>query len=146
MEAWAENTKALFNSISTPYGLFNAKTRFIYKYLIVIILYFPCSIASFFKLWYFLFVNFHLHSYMILFQSITNNLNTIVWFWLIGLMGTVFTNGLGDLVSIPGRVTPKTLKMVLDTSLINTRHSKVCIKDKVEQSWERSSAFPYSSV
>ena len=35
---------------------------------------------------------------------------------LIGLVGSVFANGLG---SIPGRVIPKTLKMVLDTSLLN---------------------------
>ena len=36
------------------------------------------------------------------------------------LVGRVFANGLGDLGSIPGRVIPKTLKMVLDTSLFNT--------------------------
>ena len=40
----------------------------------------------------------------------------------------------GDLGSIPGRVIPKTLKMVLDTSLLNTQQYKVLIKDKVEQS------------
>ena len=40
---------------------------------------------------------------------------------LIGLMGRVFANGPGDLGSIPGRVIPKTLKMVLDTSLLNTQ-------------------------
>ena len=56
------------------------------------------------------------------------------------LVGRVFTNGLGDLGSIPGRVIPKTLKMVLDTSLHNTQQYKVCIKDKVEQSRERSTA------
>ena len=44
-----------------------------------------------------------------------------------------------DLGSIPGRVIPKTLKMVLDTSLLNTRKYKVRIKGKVEQFWERSS-------
>ena len=33
---------------------------------------------------------------------------------LIGLVGRVFANGPGDLGSIPGRVIPKTLKMVLD--------------------------------
>ncbi len=32
---------------------------------------------------------------------------------LIGLVGRVFANGLGDLVSIPGHVIPKTLKIVL---------------------------------
>ena len=40
---------------------------------------------------------------------------------LIGLAGRVFANGLGDLGSISGRVIPKTLKMVLDTSLLNTQ-------------------------
>ena len=39
---------------------------------------------------------------------------TLVW------LGTVFANGPGDLGSIPVRVIPKTLKMVLDTSLLNT--------------------------
>ena len=42
-------------------------------------------------------------------------------FSLIGLVGRVFTNGPGDLGSIPGHVIPKTLKMVLDTSLLNTQ-------------------------
>ena len=40
---------------------------------------------------------------------------------LIGLVGRVFANGPGDLGSIPGHVIPKTLKMVLDTSLLNTQ-------------------------
>ena len=48
--------------------------------------------------------------------------------------------------SIPGRVIPKTLKMVLDTSLLNTTQYKVRIKDKVGQSRERSSALSFTSV
>ena len=60
--------------------------------------------------------------------------------------GRVFDNAPGDIGSIPGRVIPKTLKMVLDTSLFNTQQYKVRIKAKVEQSWERSSALPYTSV
>ena len=64
----------------------------------------------------------------------------------IGLVRRVFTNGPGDLASIPGRVIPKTLKMVLDTSLLNTQQYKVCVKVKVEQCRERSSAFPYTLV
>ena len=48
----------------------------------------------------------------------------------------VFANGPGDLGSIPGRVIPKTQKMVLDASLLKTQHYKVLIKGKVEQSWE----------
>ena len=45
-----------------------------------------------------------------------------------------------------GRVIPKTFKMVLDTSLLNTQQYKVRIKGKVELSWERSSALSYTSV
>ena len=63
-----------------------------------------------------------------------------------GLVGRVFANDPGDMGSIPGRVIPKTLKMVLDTSLLNTLQYKVRIKGKVEQFWERSSALPYTSV
>ena len=48
----------------------------------------------------------------------------------------LFANGPGDLGSIPGRVIPKTQKMVLDASLLNTQHYKVRIKGKVEQSRE----------
>ena len=47
---------------------------------------------------------------------------------LIGLMGSVFTNGPGDLGSIPGHVIPNTLKMVLNTSLLNTQQYKIRIK------------------
>ena len=36
---------------------------------------------------------------------------------LIGLVGRVFANGPGDVGSVPGRVIPKTLKMVHDTAL-----------------------------
>ena len=69
------------------------------------------------------------HYYYLLFETV--------------LVSRVFANGPGDLGSILGRVTPKTLKMVLDTSLLNT---KVRIKVKVEQSRERSNALPYTSV
>ena len=58
----------------------------------------------------------------------------------------MFANGPGDLGSIPGRVIPKTLKMVLDTSLLNTQQYKVRIKGKVEQSREKGSALLYTSV
>ena len=36
--------------------------------------------------------------------------------------------------------------MVLDASLLNTQQYKVRIKGKVEQSRERSSVLPYTSV
>ena len=64
----------------------------------------------------------------------------------IWLVGRVFANGPGDLDSIPGRVIPKTLKMVLDASFLNTQQYKVRAKGKVEQSKERSSALSYTSV
>ena len=50
--------------------------------------------------------------------------------WATGLMSRVFTNGLRDRGSIPGRVILKTQKMVLDAALINTQHCKVRIKVK----------------
>ena len=61
-------------------------------------------------------------------------------------MGRVFVSGPGNLGSISGRVIPKALKMVLDTSLLNTQQYKVRIKGKVEQSRERSSTLPYTSM
>ena len=61
-------------------------------------------------------------------------------------MGRVFAKDPGDLGSMPGHVIPKTLKMVLDTSLLNTQQYKVLIKGKVEQSKERSSALSYISM
>ena len=65
------------------------------------------------------------------------------WEYRSGPAVRVFANGLG---SIPGRVIPKTLKMELDTTLLNTQHYKVRFKGKVEQSREWSSALPYTLV
>ena len=64
----------------------------------------------------------------------------------IGLAVIVFANGPGERGSIPSRVIPKTQKMVLDASLLNTQYYEVWIKGKVEQSRERSSALTYTSV
>ena len=80
------------------------------------------------------------------------NRNKFTSFWYqfhrpIGLVFSVFANGPVDRGSIPGRVIAKTQKkMVLDAALLNTQHYKVCIKGKAEQSRERSSAPPYTSV
>ena len=65
---------------------------------------------------------------------------------LIGFVGRALANAPGELGLIPGRVISKTLKMGLDTSLLNTQQYEVRIKGKVEQSRERSSALPYTSV
>ena len=62
------------------------------------------------------------------------------------LVGRVFGNGLGDRGSIPGWVIPKTQKMILDATVLNTQHHKVGIKGKVEQFRERSIALPYTLV
>ena len=75
-----------------------------------------------------------------------NSVNDILYSPDIGLAVRVFANGPGDLGSIPGRVIPKTQKMVLDASLLSTQHYKVRFKGKVEQSRERSSALPYTLV
>ena len=53
-------------------------------------------------------------------------------------MSRVFANGPGNQGSVPGQVIPKTQKMVLDTTLLNTQ-----IKGKVEQSKEWNSALLY---
>ena len=58
----------------------------------------------------------------------------------------LFANGPEDLGSIPGRVIPKTKKMVRDATLLNTQHYKVRIKGRVEQSREKSGALPYTLV
>ena len=60
-----------------------------------------------------------------------------------GLGNRVFANGPGNLGSIASLVKPKTLKMVLDTSLLYTQKYKVRIKGKVEQNRESSNAHPY---
>ena len=58
----------------------------------------------------------------------------------------VFANGPEDRGSIPGRVIPKTQKIVLDVTLLNTQYYKVSIKGEIKQSRELSSALPYTSV
>ena len=49
-------------------------------------------------------------------------------------MSRVFTNDPRDRGSIPGRVIPKTQKMVLDATWLSIQHYKVRIKGKVELS------------
>ena len=62
------------------------------------------------------------------------------------ILSRVFTNGPGDRCSFSGRVIPKTQKMVLDATLLNTKYYKVRIKGKVEQSRKWSSALSSTSV
>ena len=74
------------------------------------------------------------------------NIRVLYWVSDIGIMVRVFTNGPGELSSIPGRVIQKTQKMVLNASLLNTQQYKIRIKSKVEEPWESSSALPYTLV
>ena len=78
----------------------------------------------------------YIHKYTIYMYIYTNIYTYIHKQPDIGLAVRVFANGPEDLGSIPGRVIPKTQKMVLDASLLNTQHYKVRIKGKVEQSRE----------
>ena len=57
----------------------------------------------------------------------------------------MFANSLAERCSIPGRVVPKTQKMELDATLLNTQYYKVRIKGKVEQFKEWGSTHPYTS-
>ena len=87
-----------------------------------------------------------LPSYNVVFCIFPKNefqLNLIRAHWPVG---RVFAKDPGDLGSIPDRVIPKTFKMELDSSLLNTQQYKVRINGKVEQSREKSSALPYASV
>ena len=66
-------------------------------------------------------------------EALTSN---VVYFYIpntfwIGIMSWVFTNGPGYQGSIPGRVIPKTKKIVLDISLLNSQHYKLRIKGNV---------------
>ena len=61
-------------------------------------------------------------------------------------MCRLFANGPVGRGSIPGRVIPKTLEMILDTALLNTQQYKVRIKGKVEQSRERKSILSNTSM
>ena len=49
---------------------------------------------------------------------------------LVGIIVRVFANGPGDLGSIPGRVIPKTQKMLLDATLLNTQQLSGAIQGK----------------
>ena len=59
-------------------------------------------------------------------------------------MSKVFANRSEDRGSIP--VIPKTQKMVLDATLLNTEHYEVRPKSKAEQFKEWSSGLPYTLV
>ena len=60
-----------------------------------------------------------------------NEVFSLIYIWQ---AVSVFAHSRGDVGSIPGRVIPKTQKMVVDAFLLNTQHYKVLIKGKVEQS------------
>ena len=83
---------------------------------------------------------------------VANNKQSIIYYEPIDLVGRAFANGQWDWGSIPGWIIPKTQKKkkkkkkVINTYLLNTKHHKVHIKGKVEQSKERSSTLPYISV
>ena len=64
------------------------------------------------------------------FHKIKNQKNRKHTHTYIGIMVSVFTDGLGDWSSIPVRVISKTQKMVLDTTLLDIQLYKVQIKGK----------------
>ena len=72
------------------------------------------------------------------------NKNNCLIHFLSKLVGRALANGPGDQSLIPSHFLPKDLKMVLDTSLLNTQNYKVRNNSKVEQSREWRSTFPYT--
>ena len=65
----------------------------------------------------------HMHTYT------CNNVTPLMCTYNLNI-NIIFTIGLQGRGSIPSRVIPKTQKMVLDASLLNTQHYKVWIKSK----------------
>ena len=61
-------------------------------------------------------------------------------------MKRVFANGPGERGSIPDRVTQETKKKNGTWCCLNTRHYKVRIKGKVEQSKGKSGALSYTEA
>ena len=61
-------------------------------------------------------------------------------------MSRVLASGPGDRGLIPGRVIPKTQKMLLDAVILNNQYYSVRIKGNLEQSREWSSELPYTLV
>ena len=66
-------------------------------------------------------------------EILTHKQVPIIWFIIFlknvqCLMGRVFANGPRDQGSIPRRIIPKTQKMVLDATLLNTHYYKIWIK------------------
>ena len=106
---WHCNTIWLFSNSSCTVSLFFFIEFFPYISVCII---FICQLHNL----------FFFHTYSEYYRSITYQLLPV----------RVFTNGPGDLGSIPGRLIPKTQKMILDASLLNTQHYKVRIKSKVE--------------
>ena len=51
-------------------------------------------------------------------------------------MSRVFADGVGDRGLVPGRVIPKTQKILHDAVFLSIQHYKIRIKSKVEQSSE----------
>ena len=78
-------------------------------------------------------------SFVSLFKLIVNFIYTLA---PIGQSDRMFVNGPGSWSLIPGRVIPKTQKIVLDIFLFNTQNYKERTKGKVEQSNEMSNALP----
>ena len=76
----------------------------------------------------------HVNILICMYVSVIIYCNLLILVLDIGMMVRVFANG------------PKTHKMVLDASLLNSQHYKVQTKGKVGKSRERSGALPYRLV
>ena len=63
----------------------------------------------------------------LIWNFLNQTLDSLIIIDIIGLVVRMLAYSPGDLDSIPGRVIPKTLKLVLDISLLNTQQYKVRI-------------------
>ena len=98
-----------FNVEITPFGLNNMNSilsRFTYKTEYIYIYIYITKLNSYSLIALALYIYIYTYIY--------------IYNWLIGLVGRVFANCPGVQGSISGHVIPNTLKMILDTFLLNT--------------------------
>ena len=144
------NQKAPF-SIATTLKYREGATPFpgiciyIYIYISYIYIYIYISCIYIYIIYIYMIYIYHMyiyiyHIYIYIYIIYIYIYHIYISYIYIGLMSRVSANGTGDRGSIPGRVTPKTQKMVLD------QHYRVRIKGKVEQSREWNCALPYTKV
>ena len=88
----------------------------------------------------------HVYAYICTYMFIYIYIYIQVCIYVFGQACRMFTKGSREWILITHQIIPKTQKLVLNTSLLDTLHYKVCIKDKMDQFREKSCPHPYTFV